>query len=116
MLTKTELVLCAAIILSTAFPASAATKHYRVIHHRTIYNMVPDNGRCTPSGGPACSGACLPSGPPCDQQIFGEVTTSKKHPITETGVREVKSAASATGQEIPVVNASNDRIVISAQI
>jgi hypothetical protein len=42
MFTKTKIVLSAAIVLGTAFSASAATKT-RVTHtHRTaIYNMVP---------------------------------------------------------------------------
>jgi hypothetical protein len=73
MLSK-KIVLAAAIFLETDFQASAATKHHRVtqVHrpvynevHRPIYDMVPAGGGCTASGGPACSGACLPSGPPC---------------------------------------------------
>jgi hypothetical protein len=76
MLSGTKGALLAAIVLSTAFPALAATKHHRVtqvhrpiynVAHRPIYNMVPatGGGGCTASGGPECSGACLPSGPPC---------------------------------------------------
>jgi hypothetical protein len=73
MLSKTKVALSAAIVLSIAFPASAATKHHHVTNgvthdRRAIYNMVAPravSGGCTPSGGPACSGACLPSGPPC---------------------------------------------------
>ncbi len=56
MFSKTTLALSAAIIvLSTALPALAATKH----HHRGysgIYNTVPDNG-CPANGGPSCSNA-----------------------------------------------------------
>jgi hypothetical protein len=39
--TKTKIALAAAMVLSTAVSASAATKH-RVVHHRAaIYNVVP---------------------------------------------------------------------------
>jgi hypothetical protein len=42
MLTKAKIVLSAAIVLSTAFSASAATRPHAVRVHRTpIYNMVP---------------------------------------------------------------------------
>jgi hypothetical protein len=43
MFSKTTLALSAAIVLSTAFPTLAATKHhYRVTNaHSTIYNRVP---------------------------------------------------------------------------
>jgi hypothetical protein len=65
MLGKTRIALLAAIVLSVAFPASAATKHHRgtqaVTHdRRAIYNtVVPDaaSGGCPPSGGPSCSSA-----------------------------------------------------------
>jgi hypothetical protein len=67
MLRKTKIALSAAVVLSTAFPASAATKHHRVTHvHPTIYNRVipaTAGGVCTASGGPACSGACTGPGP-----------------------------------------------------
>jgi hypothetical protein len=67
MFSKTTLAVSAAIVLSTAFPALAATKHHqRVAHsHPAIYNMVPAaaGGGCTASGGPACSSACTGSGP-----------------------------------------------------
>ena len=64
MLSKPIIVLSAATVLGVGFSASAATKHHRVSHvHLTIYNS--ESGGCTASGGPACSGACLPSGPPC---------------------------------------------------
>jgi len=46
MFSKIKIALSAAIVLSTAFPASAATKHHRVTHvHPAIYNMVPDSIR-----------------------------------------------------------------------
>jgi hypothetical protein len=38
MFSKTKIALSAAMVLSTAFSASAATKHHRVTH---VYNMVP---------------------------------------------------------------------------
>jgi hypothetical protein len=64
MFRKTTIVLSAAIVLGVSLSASAATTHHRVKHaHPTIYNS--ESGVCTASGGPACSGACLPSGPPC---------------------------------------------------
>jgi hypothetical protein len=53
-------IVLSAIVLSIAFPASAATKHHRVTHaHRTIYNMVPadTDGGCPANGGPGCSNA-----------------------------------------------------------
>jgi len=66
MFSKTKIALSAAVVLSTVFPASAATKHHRVTHaHPAIYNMVPATigGSCPPSGGPSCSGDCSGSGP-----------------------------------------------------
>ena len=67
MFGKTKIALSAAMVLSTAFPASAATKHHRVTHvHPAIYNMVipaAAGGGCTASGGPAWSSACTGSGP-----------------------------------------------------
>jgi hypothetical protein len=66
MLSKTKVALFAALILSNAFSASAATKHHRVTHVHPIYNMVSPatvGGGCTASGGPACSSACSGSGP-----------------------------------------------------
>jgi hypothetical protein len=68
MLCRTTIGLAAAIVLSTALTASAATVHQRAgSANRTIYNAVVGNngGSCSPSGGPSCSTACLPSGPPC---------------------------------------------------
>ena len=42
MFSKTKIALSAAIVLSTAFPASAATKHHRVTHvHPAIYDTAP---------------------------------------------------------------------------
>jgi hypothetical protein len=57
MLSKTKVALSAAIALSTAFPALAATKHHRVSHiHPGIYNMVPVSiGGCPANGGLTCS-------------------------------------------------------------
>jgi hypothetical protein len=60
MLSKTkDVALSAAIVFSTVFPASAATKHHRVTHvYRPIYNMVAPaavGGGCPANGGPGCS-------------------------------------------------------------
>ena len=65
MFTKTKISLAAAIVLSTAFTALAATTpRMSHPHHRSIYNIVRDydRDRCPASGGPSCSDACLPSG------------------------------------------------------
>jgi hypothetical protein len=52
MFSKTKIALSAAIVRSTAFTASAATKHHRVTH-AAIYNTVPDyNAAPPPSGAP----------------------------------------------------------------
>jgi hypothetical protein len=56
MFSKTTLVLAVAIVLGTAFPALAATKH----HYR---NAAAAGSGCTASGGPACSSACTGYGP-----------------------------------------------------
>jgi hypothetical protein len=66
MFSRTKIALAAIIALSTAVSASAATTH-RAIHVKrsAIYNIVPSYNTCPPSGGPSCSDACLPSGPPC---------------------------------------------------
>jgi hypothetical protein len=61
MLNRTKVAIAAAIVLSTVFPAWAATKHHRVTHvHRPIYNMVVPaavGGGCPANGGPECSNA-----------------------------------------------------------
>ena len=45
MFRTTKLALSAAIILSTALSASAASKHHRVTDaHAALYNMVPGGG------------------------------------------------------------------------
>jgi len=58
MLSK-KIILAAVIVLSAAFPASAATKHHRVTYaRRPIYNMVGPTavgGGCPLNGGPGCS-------------------------------------------------------------
>jgi hypothetical protein len=71
MFSKIKIALSAAIVLSTAFPASAATKHHRVTHvypgvtHAppAIYNMDPGNGSCSPIHPPLCSNICTGPGP-----------------------------------------------------
>jgi hypothetical protein len=72
MISKTNIALTAVIILSTAVSASAATTH-RATHVKrsAIYNVVPNYNTCPPSGGPSCSDACLPSGPPCKTEPDG---------------------------------------------
>ena len=58
MISKTKIALAAAIVLSTAVSASAATTH-RASHLKrsAIYNIVPNYISCLPSGGPSCSDA-----------------------------------------------------------
>jgi hypothetical protein len=66
MFSKTKVALSAAIVLSTTFPASAATKHHRVTHVRPgIYEVVPDHnsGDCSPTHAPLCSNICTGLGP-----------------------------------------------------
>jgi hypothetical protein len=69
MLSKTKIVLSAAMVLSTAFPVLAATEHHRVTHvDPAIYNMAPDtiSGSCSPiprTGVRLCSNICSGSGP-----------------------------------------------------
>jgi hypothetical protein len=72
MFSRTKIALAAVILLSTAVSASAATTH-RVtrIKRSAIYNIVPNYNTCPPSGGPSCSDACLPSGPPCKTEPDG---------------------------------------------
>jgi hypothetical protein len=66
MLGKTKIALAAAIVLGAAVTASAATKQPRATQgHPATYNAGRDNNSCPASGGPSCSDACLPSGPPC---------------------------------------------------
>jgi hypothetical protein len=57
-MTITRILLLGTLLIGTAFPALAATKHHhRVTNgHSTIYNMVPDTG-CPANGGPSCSNA-----------------------------------------------------------
>ena len=56
---RSDQMLLAAAIASSAFPVSAATRHHRVTHvDRPIYNMaVPAavGGGCPANGGPGCS-------------------------------------------------------------
>jgi hypothetical protein len=66
MFSKTKIALYAAIVLNTAFPALAATKHHRATHvNPSIYNMIPDTtrGGCSPTGVPLCSNICSGPGP-----------------------------------------------------
>jgi hypothetical protein len=77
MSSRTTIALAAAIVLGTALAASAATVHRRAGYADPApYNPsgtiatgdtggTITTGYCPPSGGPSCSTACLPSGPPC---------------------------------------------------
>ena len=77
MSSRTTIALAAAIVLGTAVTASAATVHRRASDadpatYNTGGTIATGNtggtittGYCPPSGGPSCSTACLPSGPPC---------------------------------------------------
>jgi hypothetical protein len=75
MSSRTTLALAAAIVLGAASAASAATVHRRAGYAdpaATGGTIAVGNaggtittGYCPPSGGPSCSTACLPSGPPC---------------------------------------------------
>jgi hypothetical protein len=66
MINKKKVALSAAIVLSTAFPALAATKHHSVTQvHPAAYNMVPDptRGGCSPTHAPLCDNICTGAGP-----------------------------------------------------
>ena len=72
MFSRTKLALAAVIVLSTAVSASAATTHRATrVKRSAIYNIVPNYNSCSASGGPSCSDACLPSGPPCKTEPDG---------------------------------------------
>jgi hypothetical protein len=52
----TKIALAAALVLSTAVAASAATQNHRIVRrHAATYNTAP----------PIISDACQPVGPPC---------------------------------------------------
>jgi hypothetical protein len=72
MFSKITMAFSAAIVLSIAFSASAAPGHRSAhVHRPAIYNIVPNYNSCPASGGPSCSDACLPSGPPCKTEPDG---------------------------------------------
>ena len=65
MFSKIKVALSAAIVLSAAFPASAA-KHLQVSHvHPAIHDMDRDTirGTCSPIHAPLCSNICTGPGP-----------------------------------------------------
>lgn len=63
MLSKTKVALSAAIVLSAAVPASAATKRHHFAHaHPEIYNTVP-YATCSATHPPFCNNICTGSGP-----------------------------------------------------
>jgi hypothetical protein len=72
MVCRTTIALAAAIVLGTALTASAATVHRRASYANPA---TPNTGfgspSCPASGGPSCSTACLPSGPPCKLEHDG---------------------------------------------
>jgi hypothetical protein len=62
MFSKIKIALSAAMVLSTAFTASAATKHHRVTRvHPAIYNVAPA----------IITSQCLPTDNPCRQHEDG---------------------------------------------
>ncbi len=66
MFSKTKVALSAAIVLSTAFSASALTKHHRVNRvDPEIYNMVlgTTGGGCSAIHPPLCRNICTGPGP-----------------------------------------------------
>jgi hypothetical protein len=66
MFSKAKVALSAAIALGAAFPASAATRHYRVASvDPQIYNVAGNTtgGGCSPVHPPLCSNICTGSGP-----------------------------------------------------
>jgi hypothetical protein len=72
MFTNTKVALTIGIVLSTVVSAPAATKpHATHVKRLAIYNVVPTYNTCPASGGPSCSDACLPSGPPCKTEPDG---------------------------------------------
>ena len=70
MLNMMKIAFSAALALSIASNASAATEHRHASHAYSLSSRsAPDY--CPPSGGPTCSDRCLPSGPPCRTQPDG---------------------------------------------
>lgn len=64
MFSKTKVALSAAIVLSTGFPALAATGIYRLANDPpALYDMYPGNGSCSPIHPPLCSNICAGPGP-----------------------------------------------------
>jgi hypothetical protein len=60
MFSKTKIALSAAMVLSTAFPASAATKHHRVTHvHSAIYDTARSDDIPTLDVNPVCHGIAM---------------------------------------------------------
>src|SRR5215467_9912988 len=60
MFGKTKIALSAAMVLSTAFPASAATKHHRVTHvHPAIYDTARSEDIPTLDVNPVCHGIAM---------------------------------------------------------
>jgi hypothetical protein len=66
MFSKVKIALSIAIVLCTAFPASAAIRHPRVTRVPSqAYDVVPDHnsGDCSPVHPPLCSNICTGPGP-----------------------------------------------------
>lgn len=63
-----KIALCVAIVLSTGFTASAATRRLGVSHvPPAYYDAVPGGmgGTCSPVHPPLCSNICPTNGAPC---------------------------------------------------
>lgn len=63
MISKIKIALSAAVVLSAAFPALAATKHHRITHTPPAINVDRGSGLCSPIHPPFCSNICTGSGP-----------------------------------------------------
>ena len=60
MFGKTKIALSAAMVLSIAFPTSAATKHHRVTHaHPAIYDTARSDDIPTLDVNPVCHGIAM---------------------------------------------------------
>jgi hypothetical protein len=87
MFSKTKIALSAAMVLSTAFPASAATKHHRVTHvHPAIYDTARSDEIPTLDVNPVCHGIAMQ----------GELEAG----LQRTNFEQCVQSEQATGDEI----------------
>ncbi len=63
MISKIKAALSAAVVLSAAFPALAATKNHRIIRTPPAITVDRGSGLCSPIHPPFCSNICTGSGP-----------------------------------------------------